>query len=117
MGAEFGLEGIVSTSSDVYSYGIMLMETFTGKKPTDVLFAGDLSLKSWVSNQLPNTVNQVIDAKLIRPEEKGLTAKLQCVSSIVELALNCSADLPEERSNMTDVLTSLKKIRLQFLAI
>ncbi|KAK2972162.1 hypothetical protein RJ640_029200 [Escallonia rubra] len=37
---EYGLGGSVSTSCDVYSYEIMLMETFTGKKPTDEMFEG-----------------------------------------------------------------------------
>ncbi|KAL8499033.1 hypothetical protein ACS0TY_022118 [Phlomoides rotata] len=41
---EYGLEGIVSTRCDVYSYGVMVMETFTRKRPSD-MFGGDLSLK------------------------------------------------------------------------
>ncbi|KAL8507859.1 hypothetical protein ACS0TY_018415 [Phlomoides rotata] len=41
---EYGLEGLVSTRCDVYSYGVMLMETFTRKRPNDDMFGGDLSL-------------------------------------------------------------------------
>ena len=43
--AEYGLDGIVSRRGDVYSYGIMLMEVFTGKKPTDEMFVGEMSMK------------------------------------------------------------------------
>ncbi|XP_015169236.1 probable LRR receptor-like serine/threonine-protein kinase At3g47570 [Solanum tuberosum] len=43
---EYGLEGLISKRSDVYSFGIMLLETFTKKKPSDEMFAGDLNLRS-----------------------------------------------------------------------
>ncbi|KAM3239321.1 hypothetical protein P3L10_014355 [Capsicum annuum] len=49
---EYGLEGLVSTKCDVYSYGVMLLETFTRRKPNE--FEGDLSLKQWVSYSLPD---------------------------------------------------------------
>ncbi|KAM3188712.1 hypothetical protein P3L10_034566 [Capsicum annuum] len=48
---EYGLDGLVSTKCDIYSYGIMLLEMFTRRKPYE--FEGDLSLKHWVSYSLP----------------------------------------------------------------
>ncbi|KAG8371643.1 hypothetical protein BUALT_Bualt13G0109500 [Buddleja alternifolia] len=51
---EYGLEGLVSTRCDVYSYGIMLIETFTRKRPSDDLFGQDFSLRIWVERSLPN---------------------------------------------------------------
>ncbi|XXG76677.1 hypothetical protein AAC387_Pa08g0979 [Persea americana] len=112
---EYGSEGLVSTKCDVFSYGIMLMETFTRKKPTDEIFAGDMSLKDWVNELLPNAIIEVIDANLLRPGEEHFNVKVQCVSSIMELALNCSAGSPQERMNIKDALTTLKEIRLRFL--
>ncbi|KAK2642484.1 hypothetical protein Ddye_024247 [Dipteronia dyeriana] len=38
MAPEYGLEGIVSARGDVYSFGILMMESFTRKKPTDNMF-------------------------------------------------------------------------------
>ncbi|KAH7863104.1 hypothetical protein Vadar_013383 [Vaccinium darrowii] len=113
---EYGREGLVSTRCDVYSFGIMLMEIFTRKKPTDEMFNSGLSLKTWVSEALANNVIQAIDSNLVRQEEGQFTVKVKCVSSIYELALNCSAESPEERINMKDALVLLKKIRLEFLA-
>ncbi|XP_059658669.1 LRR receptor-like serine/threonine-protein kinase EFR [Cornus florida] len=113
---EYGLEGLVSTRSDVYSYGIMLMETFTRIKPTDDMFAGDLSLKLWVSESLPNAIIQVIDPNLLMPEEGQISAKVLCVSSIMQLALNCCAEQPRERINMEEALVTLKRIKQKFLA-
>ncbi|XP_059650855.1 probable LRR receptor-like serine/threonine-protein kinase At3g47570 [Cornus florida] len=112
---EYGMEGLVSTKCDIYSYGIMLMETFTRRKPTDEIFAGDMSLKNWVNRSLPNAIIQVIDSNLLRPDEADFIAKLQCVSSLMELAQNCSAESPQERITMKDALIALKKIKLQFL--
>ncbi|XP_015160994.1 probable LRR receptor-like serine/threonine-protein kinase RPK1 [Solanum tuberosum] len=40
---EYGLDGLVYIKCDVYSYEIMLLETFTRRKPSE--FEGDLSLK------------------------------------------------------------------------
>ena len=37
----------------MYSYDILLMETFTRKNPTDETFTEEMSLKCWVKQSLP----------------------------------------------------------------
>ncbi|XP_057780912.1 probable LRR receptor-like serine/threonine-protein kinase At3g47570 [Salvia miltiorrhiza] len=49
---EYGLEGLVSTRCDVYSCRVMLIETFTRKRPGDDMFGGNISLKRWVELSL-----------------------------------------------------------------
>ncbi|CDP09585.1 unnamed protein product [Coffea canephora] len=110
---EYGSEGIVSTRIDVYSFGIVLMEIFSRMRPSDETFSGDLSLKSWVEDSLPNAL-QVVDANLIRPEDEHFTDKLKCVTLIMKLALNCCTECPRERISMKDVFAELIKIKHQF---
>ncbi|XP_031253658.1 receptor kinase-like protein Xa21 [Pistacia vera] len=65
MAPEYGRKGLVSGKGDVYSYGIVLMETFTGKKPTDEIFAEERSLKQLVSESLQSSVMEVVDKNLL----------------------------------------------------
>lgn len=113
--AEFGLEGIVSTRGDVYSYGILLLETFTRKKPTDAMFVGEMRLRKWVTDSLSNEdIGRVIDANLLRDESGREYDIKDCLSSILLLALNCSVDSPEERKTIKEVLVALNKIKTKF---
>ncbi|CDP18322.1 unnamed protein product [Coffea canephora] len=81
MAPEYGSEGLISKKCDIYSFGIMLMETFTRRKPTNEMFSGDMSLKDWINASWLGTVSE------------------------------CSAEIPKERIAIGDVLTSLEKIR------
>ncbi|KAF3639291.1 putative acid phosphatase 1-like [Capsicum annuum] len=110
---EYGLDGLVSTKCDVYSYGIMLLETFTRRKPNE--FEGNLSLKQWVSYSLPDAVMDVVDANLVTPMGNHLQKELDVVASIMKLALDCCAESPARRTNMKDV-GMLQKIKIQLLA-
>ncbi|CBI30512.3 unnamed protein product, partial [Vitis vinifera] len=49
---EYGLGGGVSTKGDVYCFGILVLEMFTGKKPTQEMFSGEFSLRRWVEAAL-----------------------------------------------------------------
>ncbi|KAM3306486.1 hypothetical protein P3S67_013356 [Capsicum chacoense] len=88
----YGLEGLVSTKCDVYSYVVMLLETFIRRKPNE--FEGDLSLAQWVSYSLPDAVMNVVDANLAIPMGKGLQKELDVVASIMKVALDCCAESP-----------------------
>ncbi|KAL2513314.1 putative LRR receptor-like serine/threonine-protein kinase [Abeliophyllum distichum] len=117
MAPEYGTEGIVSTSGDVYSFGIMLLEMYTRKKPTDEMFDEKMSLKSWVSHSLSeNTISEVVDTNLFGREDQNFSAKEQCVSSILALAIECLTNCPMERISIREVVARLENIKTMFLA-
>ncbi|XP_042035865.1 putative receptor-like protein kinase At3g47110 isoform X2 [Salvia splendens] len=106
---ELGMEGKVSTHGDVYSFGIMLLEMFTGKKPTDDMFDGEMRLKEWVSESLQKNSVPIAPA-LLSSEDRDLCAKEQCMLSIFELAMKCLAAAPQERINMIEAANTLQRI-------
>ncbi|KAM3394119.1 hypothetical protein P3S68_003121 [Capsicum galapagoense] len=109
---EYGLDGLVCTKCDVYSYGIMLLEMFTRRKLNE--FDGDLSLKQWASYSLPEAVMDVVDVNLVTPQ--GNHKELDVVALIVKVALDCCAESPARRTNMKDVVGMLQKIKIQLFA-
>ncbi|XP_042059245.1 receptor kinase-like protein Xa21 [Salvia splendens] len=117
MAPEYGSEGKVSTKGDVYSYGILVLEMFTRKKPTDDMFNEEMRLKEWVSKAMEENaeIEAVAATGLLSREDEHLGAKVQCILSIFEVALGCLAMSPSERSNMKEVVISLNKVRHHFL--
>ena len=118
---EYGSEGLLSIRSDVYSFGIVLMETFSRLKPSDEMFSGDLSLKTWIEESLHNAITSlhVIDANLPSPEgDEHFTAeKLECISQVLELALKCCKESPVDKIDMKDVVASLNKIKHKLVMV
>ncbi|KAL6282451.1 hypothetical protein ACE6H2_013380 [Prunus campanulata] len=122
MAPEYGLEGMVSTRGDVYSFGIVVMETFTRRKPTNEMFDGEMNIKQWIANSLvlPDAkIDDVVDANLLgigtKHEDDDHVRKRDCISAIMRLALTCCAESPEERISMKEVVATLNKIKTKFL--
>lgn len=96
----------VSPKADVYSYGIILLELITGKKPTDSMFDGASNLLSWVQSHFPNDIATMLDTVLTEsPEIHGEAFH------VVRLALLCTKEHPDERPTMNDVLHLLEIIK------
>ncbi|XP_031474991.1 probable LRR receptor-like serine/threonine-protein kinase At3g47570 [Nymphaea colorata] len=112
---EFGIAGKVSTKADVYSYGILLLEVFTGRKPTDERFHGDFSLRQWVAEALPVAISDVIEGHLLKESNSTETERSaawnELLVMIMETGLSCSRESPIERMDMKDVVARLKRTR------
>ena len=91
------------------------MEIFTRKRPTDEIFAGEMSMRHWVKTSISNGIIGVADSNLVQKEDEYFVVKANCISSIMALALDCSSELPDDRIDMKDVVSILKNIRRKFL--
>ncbi|KAK2990892.1 hypothetical protein RJ640_006081 [Escallonia rubra] len=117
---EYGMGEEVSTEADMYSYGIMLLEMFTGKRPTDNMFIDNFSLHNYVKFALPDRVMEIVDSMIILEEMEGLNenrrgegdfAKLESyLESILRLGVICSAELSRERMDSGNVVKELHRI-------
>ena len=72
---EYAMGGEPSKQGDVYSYGILVMEMFTGRKPTDEMFKDNFNLHNFVKTALPERLVKIVDSALLpRKEEEEETS-------------------------------------------
>ncbi|KAE8722814.1 hypothetical protein F3Y22_tig00013565pilonHSYRG00041 [Hibiscus syriacus] len=120
---EYAMGCKLSTKGDVYSYGVLLLEMFTGKRPTHDMFKEGFSIHNFVAAALPDRVTEIIDPILLQERStQGRIADvtlnhkhLQHLNSIFEVALICSAESPTARMDMDDVVSKLCSIRDKLL--
>lgn len=118
---EYGYGVQPSTRGDVYSYGVMLLELITGKNPVEQSFGADTNLTRWVRNNFPHQSHDVIDKRLVSATigvcfggvRNSHTVQMlmdYLLVPMMEVALSCVLESPEERSSMRNTLIGLKKV-------
>ncbi|XP_073103202.1 uncharacterized protein [Elaeis guineensis] len=119
---EYGLGSEVSTQGDVYSYGILLLEMFTGKRPIDETFNESLDLHRFVKMAFPTQIMNIVDPQLIQKEEYEIINDMQqrctkedriteCLISVINIGLQCSNKLPKERMHTGEIVKKMIAVR------
>ncbi|KAF7849183.1 hypothetical protein BT93_L1150 [Corymbia citriodora subsp. variegata] len=129
-----GVGSAISIEGDVYSFGVLVLEMFTGKKLTNDMFENGLNLHRYTNAALADQVEKVIDPILLQENqesENGQTLTpdgknkswfrtLECLVSIIEIGVTCSSESPRERMDISDALNKLQGIKkklLEFIVI
>lgn len=117
---EYGAGNMVSAHGDIYSYGILILETITGRRPTDSAFGQGLSLREYVDLALlQDRMMDAIDTSLSfdlqnvlgTAGDSAYKRKTDCVVSILRLGMSCTQELPSSRTSTEDIIKELVAIK------
>ncbi|XP_023762530.1 leucine-rich repeat receptor-like protein kinase PXL1 [Lactuca sativa] len=101
---EYGYTLKVDEKSDIYSFGVVLLELLTGKQPLEPSFGDSIDIVEWVRGRmnrrdLEGILDQEIAGECNYVQEEMLL--------VLRIALLCTAKLPKDRPSMRDVITML----------
>ncbi|XP_029130299.1 receptor kinase-like protein Xa21 isoform X1 [Cajanus cajan] len=113
---EYGAGVHVSAKGDIYSYGILVLEMLTGKKPTDNMFGEGLSLHKFCENAIPDRIIEIVDSRLLVSSAEEGTRVMErtigeCLVSFARIGVACAAELPNQRMDIKDVIVELQAIK------
>ncbi|KAL1205367.1 Cysteine-rich receptor-like protein kinase 27 [Cardamine amara subsp. amara] len=102
MAPEYAMHGRFSVKTDVYSFGVLVLEIITGKRNSGLGFSEgtDLPTYAW-KNWVEGTKTELIDNVFLKSYSKKQS--MQCV----EIALSCVQENPNKRPTMESVVSMI----------
>ncbi|GJM93377.1 hypothetical protein PR202_ga09926 [Eleusine coracana subsp. coracana] len=104
---EYAMTGHLLVKSDVYSYGVVLLELLTGRKPVDMSRPpGQENLVAWASSLLTSRdgLEALIDPSL------GSSVPFDSIAKVAAIASMCVQPEVDQRPFMGEVVQALKLV-------
>ncbi|KAK3436991.1 hypothetical protein EUGRSUZ_C01832 [Eucalyptus grandis] len=112
---EYGMWDMLSTQGDMYSYGILLLEMLTGRRPTEETFKDHSNLHNFVKVALPDRAMEIVDSAIFNGESENDIERMRgCVASVLRIGVACSMELPQDRMDVAEALKELHKIQARY---
>ncbi|KAM0830868.1 hypothetical protein ACQ4PT_065934 [Festuca glaucescens] len=92
----------LTVKTDVYSFGIVLLEIITGRPPV-FMDPETIHLPNWVRQRIAKgSIHDVVDKRLLDQYD------VSSLESVTDLAMNCVENAATDRPRMTEVVSRLK---------
>ncbi|XP_037472751.1 probable LRR receptor-like serine/threonine-protein kinase At3g47570 [Triticum dicoccoides] len=112
---EYGMGTEISVEGDVYSYGVLLLEMLTGRRPTDPFFNDTTNLPKYVEMACPGNLLEIMDVNIRCNQEPKATLEL-FAAPVAKLGLACCRGPARQRIRMSDVARELGAIKRLIMA-
>ncbi|XP_006343427.2 probable LRR receptor-like serine/threonine-protein kinase At4g36180 [Solanum tuberosum] len=111
---EATLTGEATRQSDIYSFGIVLLELLTGKK--SLMFSQDEDIVKWVKRQLQRgQISELLEPGLLELDPESSEWEEFLLG--VKVGLLCTAPDPLDRPTMTDTVFMLEGCRVDQISL
>ncbi|KAM0824699.1 hypothetical protein ACQ4PT_070022 [Festuca glaucescens] len=113
---EYGYGSDPTTKGDVYSFGVLVMEMVTRKKPTDDMFEAGLSLHKWVKSHYDHGGADVVVDQALAGMVMDQTPEVRrmwdvAIGELLELGILCTHESASMRPTMIDAAGDLDRLK------